>query len=223
MRRVTALVVFGLLLSGCTSSGLFESSTASSGSSGSSSPGMTDRIARFFSGGGSAKPQQQPGAPPPPEDIDCPSVTVRQGASTLTISNGPPTPLSLRYQGTIGDTARECTISGPTVRMKIGIQGRIILGPAGGPGAIDVPLRIAIVQEGPEPKTIVTKGYRVPVNIEPNAGNVPFVYVEDAMTFPLVSRAEIENYVVYVGFDQAELNKPQKKPVRRSKKPPRRG
>lgn len=209
MRHVTALAVAGLLLAGCSTSSLFGSS--SSPSSG-SSPSMTDRISRFFAGGGSSKPQQEPGAPPPPEDIDCPPVTVRQGASTLSISNGPPTPMSLRYQGTIGDTARECFVSGGTVRMKIGVQGRIILGPAGGPGQIDVPLRIAVVREGPAPQTIVTKAYHVPVTIEPNAGNVPFVYIEEAMTFPLVSAADIQDYVVYVGFDQAELNKPVKKP-----------
>ena len=33
-------------------------------------------------------------------------------------------------------------------------QGRIIIGPAGGPGKVDVPLRIAVVQEGVKPKTI---------------------------------------------------------------------
>ena len=52
--------------------------------------------------------------PPPtaalPADFDCPQVQVRTGASTLTSSANPaePTALNLRYQVTIGTTAREC-------------------------------------------------------------------------------------------------------------------
>ena len=36
--------------------------------------------------------------------------------------------------------------------MKVGIQGRVILGPSGRPGQIEVPLRIAVVQEGASPR-----------------------------------------------------------------------
>ena len=47
--------------------------------------------------------------------------------------------------------------------IKLGVQGRIILGPGGGPGQVDVPLRFALVEEGMQPKTIWTKFYQVPV------------------------------------------------------------
>ena len=40
--------------------------------------------------------------------------------------------------------------------MKVGIEGRVITGPAGGPGTVDVPLRIAVVQDGLNPKTIAS-------------------------------------------------------------------
>ena len=41
--------------------------------------------------------------------------------------------MNLRYQVTIGTTARECRM-GPnnTVSIKVGMQGRVILGPEGG-------------------------------------------------------------------------------------------
>ena len=38
--------------------------------------------------------------------------------------------------------------------MKVGVEGRVLLGPAGGPGQVDIPLRMAVVQEGPAPKTV---------------------------------------------------------------------
>ena len=85
------------------------------------------------------------------DDIECPEVRVRTGAATLMIGSKPgegePAALDVRYQGSIIRTARECHINSGMMTMKVGIEGRIITGPAGGPGTVDVPLRIAVVQE----------------------------------------------------------------------------
>ena len=51
--------------------------------------------------------------------------------------------------------------------MRVGVQGRILLGPAGGPGQVDIPLRLAVVREGPEPKPIVSKFARLAVAVGP--------------------------------------------------------
>jgi hypothetical protein len=138
-----------------------------------------------------------------PAEIDCPGVDFRAGASTLSVT-APGTdagPMSTRYQATIGETARECAALGGTMTMKVGVQGRILLGPAGGPGQLDVPLRMAVVREGAEPKTIWTKLYRFNVAIPPGQTAVPFTHVEQDVSFPMPRGAELEAYVVYVGFD----------------------
>ena len=62
--------------------------------------------------------------------------------------------MTTRYQVTIAQTARECAALGGVMTMKVGVQGRVLLGPAGGPGQVDIPLRMAVVQEGPQPKTV---------------------------------------------------------------------
>lgn len=138
-----------------------------------------------------------------PAEIDCPGVDIRAGASTLSVTapGQDAGPMSTRYQATIGETARECAALGGTMTMKIGVQGRILLGPAGGPGQLDVPLRLAVVREGAEPKTIWTKLYRFPVPIPPGQTSVPFVHVEQDVSFPMPRGNELEAYVVYVGFD----------------------
>ena len=41
--------------------------------------------------------------------------------------------------------------------MKVGVEGRVIIGPAGAPGQVDVPLRYRGGAGRIEPKTIVTK------------------------------------------------------------------
>ena len=78
------------------------------------------------------------------------SSTSAQGASTLTIPPPPPDgsneAMALRYQGNFVRAARECAVVGGQMVMKVGVQGRIIVGPAGGPGQVDVPLRIAVVE-----------------------------------------------------------------------------
>jgi hypothetical protein len=156
-----------------------------------------------------------------PADIDCPGVEVRQGASTLAVnaSATEASPMTLRYQVGIGDTARECAPLGAVMTMKVGVQGRILLGPAGGPGQIDIPLRMAVVQEGANPKTVVSKFYRLPVTIPPGQVSIPFMYVEQDITFPMPRARDLDAYVVYVGFDPSGAPaKPQRKPVKKQKR-----
>jgi hypothetical protein len=133
-------------------------------------------------------------------DIDCPSVTVRSGAAAWQISSGSG-PNNVRYQGSLGQLARECAVLGETMTIRVGVEGRILVGPQGGAGNVNVPLRIALVAEGPTPRPIWSKFYSVPVAVPPNASQAIFSQVEDDLTFPLPANKRIDNYIVYVGFD----------------------
>ena len=154
-------------------------------------------------------------------EVDCPGVNVRQGASTLSITQpgAEAGPMTTRYQVSIARTARECAPLGSVMTMKVGVEGRVLLGPAGGPGQIDVPLRMAVVQEGPNPKTIVSKFYRLAVAIPPGQTSVPFVHVEQDLTFPTPRAADFDSYVVYVGFDPQSLNSKPERPAKSKQKP----
>jgi hypothetical protein len=154
------------------------------------------------------------------DDIDCPGVAVRTGAATLMIGSKPgetePSALDLRYQGSILRTARECHVVAGVMTMKVGVEGRVITGPAGGPGEVTVPLRIAVVHEGPNPKPIMSKFAAIPVTITSAIDRVAFTHVEQDVTFPMpVPAGDIDAYVVYVGFDPLALQ--QKKPPARRK------
>jgi hypothetical protein len=164
-----------------------------------SAQGISDKLNDWFFG--KPAPEQRP--PGEAEELECPGVEVRQGASTLAINapTGEATPMNARYQVSIGQLARECKALGGTMTMRIGVQGRILLGPAGGPGQVDIPLRIAIVQEGPEPKPILSKFTRLSISVQPGQTAVPFTHIEQDVTFPMPRPAVLEAYVVYVGFD----------------------
>ena len=64
------------------------------------------------------------------------------------------------------------------------------------------PLRIAVVDEKPaSSKTVVTKLILIPVEVRSADDNPSFTHVEDNVTFPMPSSSELDNYLVYIGFD----------------------
>jgi len=183
---------------------------------------ITDKLGGWLGfGKSSTPPATGSGQPGPAVEVDCPSVAVRQGAATLAITQ-PGTeagPMTTRYQASLGQMARECAALGGMITMKVGVEGRVLVGPVGGPGQIDIPLRMAVVQEGPAPKTVLTKFYKLAVSIPPGQTAVPFVHVEQDLSFPMPRGADLDSYIVYVGFDPASLNtKPDRKPAKQKHK-----
>jgi hypothetical protein len=210
-----ATLTMASLAAGCSSDRLFgsEQNTASA-SAGQSSPSTMSQLKDMV--------LRKPPEPSPEEkraavanvaELVCPPVDVRAGASTLSVPTGADA-FSLRYQGSIGELARECNVSAGIMRIKVGIEGRVLVGPAGGPGQIEVPLRYAVVKEGPEPKTVISKFSKFPVAIPEGQSNVVFAHVDNDIAFPMPPDLEIGAYVVYVGFDPiGEKQQPAKKPA----------
>jgi hypothetical protein len=199
-------------LSGCGGGSMF-------GSSGGSSSGSSfgSRFSQLF---GSKSQEASTASAPSTQatensDLTCPSVAIRFGASTLSVGlpGKPASGSDLRYQGTITRTARDCNLQGGQITARIGIMGRIIAGPAGAPPTVDVPMRVAVVQEGAPEKVIVTKAFRTTVTME--GENTEFSLVAEDVTYPTPTEAANDKYIFYVGFDPAAL-KPE--PAARGKK-----
>jgi hypothetical protein len=171
---------------------------------------LTDRFKSLF-GGKSDEPAQSKPAPgpgqPADDDVDCPQVTVRAGASTFAVgANGKQAVGNdVRFQATITKMARECARSGGDITVRVGIQGRVIAGPAGAPTSVDVPLRVAVVQGGVGEKVIASKAYRTTVEMS-EGGSVPFTFVAEDLAYPTPSAAVADSYIFYVGFDPQALS-----------------
>ncbi|MGL5164535.1 MAG: hypothetical protein ACRC9K_01430 [Afipia sp.] len=212
---VAALAVAaGAALSGCGGGSMFGSSSSGSSSSGSS---FGSRFSQLF---GSKSQEASTSSSPSTQatensDLTCPSVAIRFGASTLSVGlpGKPASGSDLRYQGSITRTARDCNLQGGNITARIGIMGRIISGPAGAPPTVDVPMRVALVQEGAPEKVIVTKAFRTTVTME--GENTEFSLVAEDITYPIPTPEANDKYVFYVGFDPAAL-KPE--PAARGKK-----
>jgi hypothetical protein len=121
----------------------------------------------------------------------------------------------LRFQATISKTARECDYNSGQITARIGIQGRVIAGPAGAPSSVQVPLRVAVVQGGISEKVIATKAYQTTVTMT-ETGSEPFTLVAEDLVYPAPPGAVGDTYVFYIGFDPQAL-KPEK-PAPRKKK-----
>ena len=186
-----------------------------------SAQSLTDRFKSLF-GGKSDEPAQgapAPGAPDKqiPSDLYCPPVSIRAGASTYAVGLPGKEAIGndLRFQATISKTARECDYNSGQITARIGIQGRVIAGPAGAPSSVQVPLRVAVVQGGISEKVIATKAYQTTVTMT-ETGSEPFTLVAEDLVYPAPPGAVGDTYVFYIGFDPQAL-KPEK-PAPRKKK-----
>lgn len=201
--RFATLAITALMLSGCGGGSMFGGSQASS-----DSPSIGDRFSQLF--GSNSQPATTAVTAPSPSSEPslptCPSVSIRSGASTFAV--GAPGKEAagndLRYQATIVRTARDCTLNDGQVTARIGIQGRVIVGPMGAPATVEVPMRIAVVQGGIGEKTIFTKAYRTTVTMQGDS-TVPFSIVAEDVVYPVPTAAAGDSYVFYIGFDPQAL------------------
>lgn len=198
-------VAAGAALSGCGGGSMFGGSSSSGSASTGSSFGS--RFSQLF---GSKSQEASTSSTPSSQatensELSCPSVAIRFGASTLAVGvpGKPASGNDLRYQGSITRTARDCNLQGGQITARIGIMGRIIAGPAGAPATVDVPMRVAVVQEGAPEKVIVTKAFRTTVTME--GDNTEFSLVAEDVVYPTPTEAANDKYIFYVGFDPAAL------------------
>lgn len=193
-------------LSGCGGGSMFGSAS----STGSSSPSIGSRFSQLFGSNSQAAVTSDTHATPSTQatdnsDLTCPSVQIRFGASTLAVGlpGKPASGNDLRYQGTITRTARDCTLSNGQITARIGIQGRVIVGPAGAPPTVDVPIRVAVVQDGAPEKIIFTKAFKTTVELSSGDLNSEFSMVAEGLIYPVPTAAANDQYIFYVGFDPA--------------------
>ena len=174
---------------------------------------IVDRFKSIF--GGNSDAAGAPSSPATVQDgggLTCPDIKIRPGASTYAVALPGKQPVGndLRYQATITRSARDCNLENGRITARVGIQGRVIVGPAGAPATVEVPLRVAVVKDGVNEKVITTTVVRTTVSMGEGL-SVPFSVVAEDVIYPAVSVDENDSYVFYIGFDPQAL-KPEPKP-----------
>lgn len=190
LARPAGLVLAVLLsaaLAGCSTFGRDSGAEPAS-----SAPSTGSSLANYFKFGQATPPP--PADPMIQEDLECPAVDILDGAAAL--RQGGPDAESVRSQLSITDTARECRAAGEEIVIKVGVEGRALIGPAGKPGTFTAPVRI-VAKRGD--KVIVSRFVRQSVSIPPGASaSAPFVVVEDNIVVPKNG----PELTLLVGFDE---------------------
>ncbi|RYB01716.1 hypothetical protein D3272_24600 [Lichenibacterium ramalinae] len=156
------------------------------------------------------------------DPLECPTIEILDGtASYRTYAGAEQTNEAVRYQFSMGEVARDCTKSGKEILLKVGVEGRVLLGPAGAPGSFTVPVRIAVRHDG-DGKAVATKFFQVPATIAPGADSTTFQVVSEPIAVPFVTSHSDEDYTILVGFDASgkpapAAAGPDRKPRRRAR------
>ncbi len=170
-------------------------------------PTWSDKIGKSISNGMASTTKAiglggKPIAPPPSEaPSGCPTIAILDGTqSQRVMAPGGTDNQSVRYQYSLFNVGRECSISGNRIAMKIGAGGRVLLGPAGAAGRFDIPIRVVVYSERAQ-KPIESKLYRVAASVASGQDGAPFQFVSDSLVVPLGAGQTGADYSIKVGFD----------------------
>jgi hypothetical protein len=129
---------------------------------------------------------------------ECPPIKVREGGETwFNYGNGKRGDTrALNYQAVIEKQSRNCVVSNGLITVKMGMVGRLLLGPAGNQSNVNVPVRFSVERDG---VPMFSERYDIPVTITPPNQSEEFVKVVENVAVPYTGG---ENIVFWVGFDK---------------------
>ena len=131
----------------------------------------------------------------------CPELRILEGSQLARQyeSGHEDDPAHVIWQASVGKTARECLYDlQNNLTLKIGVSGRVLAGPKGGPGLVSVPLRIAVVKH--KEAVLSSDLFAVPVTI-PAQGSTAFTDVRE-ITVP--SPGTDTDYIIYVALGEKD-------------------
>lgn len=143
--------------------------------------GFGETLSNLFKFGGTTVP---PAAPRPTDDVFCPWVGVIEGGAAVRAYTGGKIgdPSSLRHQISVGQVAREC-VEQPdgSIMVKVGVEARALLGPAGSAGRYDVPVTV-VVKRGD--RVLASRTQRLSVSVPQGDTQGSAVVVQDGLLVP---------------------------------------
>ena len=163
--------------------------------------GITTSIQENLQGAAKRLGLNKPPPPPPAESSPgCPTIALLPGTEAQrTLQPGASGKLGVRYQYSLFNVGRECTVSGNRVMIKVGADGRVLLGPAGTAGRYDVPIRVAVFSEA-QRKAVESRLFKVPVQLAGGQASAPFNFVSDTIAVS-IPQGHSGEYSIKVGID----------------------
>lgn len=132
----------------------------------------------------------------------CPKTTIRAGTETMRVyakgvkKEDEGSSKKLRFQATIQEVVRECNYIAETLTIRVGVAGRVINGPTGEVGALELPIRIAVTRGD---DVLYSQLHKIQTLIEASRGNATFRFVDEAVN---IDKPTKQNIIIHVGFDE---------------------
>jgi hypothetical protein len=134
----------------------------------------------------------------------CPKVDLREGTAYFTTyaKGGDKDPSKVVRQASITETTRQCRTDGTQLIMTVQASGRVVAGPAGGPGDIELPIRV-VVTEGDT--VLYSELQKQTVTLPQGEPTAQFLFTNSTVAIPASSSRTAK---VMVGFDPGPYNTP---------------
>lgn len=126
----------------------------------------------------------------------CPQVFLREGTAVYrTFAKGAKDdPTKIVYQASLADTTRQCVQNETSIIVTVVAQGRVVAGPAGGAGSVQLPIRVAAVDG-----TTVLYSELTQYPVEVPGGTAQFIFTKADVTIPAGAGADSK---IFLGFDE---------------------
>ncbi len=214
-RRKSILGCFALAasvcLSGCGSDGVMGTGLGPS-SSGEPVSGPLGSVKNFVLYGGSTVPEAKP-RELAQREIDCPKLDVLEGTAALRVASAGEGAIGVNYQVSMGETARECRVESNKINIKVGVEGRVLIGTNGKSGTYTVPVRVVVKREK---AVIYSRLTRLSVTVPAGDTQAAFTHIEESISLPLTENNPADEYDILVGFDPTgKMDKAEGKKKRR--------
>lgn len=107
--------------------------------------------------------------------------------------------LAVLYRGELTKAARECSFQTGVVSVKYGFAGRVLLGPKGQAGTINLPVLVHLVDR--RGKKVKTEKITVPVTVEPGKP-IGYFSIVRKTDIPLQGEQGARSFKIFVGFEK---------------------
>jgi hypothetical protein len=149
-------------------------------------------------GGNTVPESQRPGFHIIENERGCPTLDILENAAGYRGMGSGAQASQVTYQASITGSARECVFQGNQMRLRVGIEGRVLLGQTGRPGTFSIPVRIVVKRRA---EIVAQRFTRLSVSIPVNETQNEFSYVEENLMVPLSEIDPAAEFDIYVGLD----------------------
>lgn len=135
----------------------------------------------------------------------CPKVSLREGTAYYNTyaKGGQDDKSKIIYQASITDVTRNCTRANGQLTINVAVAGKVVAGPLGKAGNINMPIRIVVLRGG---DVLYSQLHQHQVASDGSTAT-QFVFNDPNATVPDPSAADLQ---VFAGFDEGP---PKKKPA----------